>query len=78
MKISSTFDGGNIDCLACSDAADIQLKIRNDNESEFFQWFYFRLSGARGEDCALKIVNAGAAAYPKGWESYRAVASYDR
>jgi len=78
MKISSAFDGGNIDCLACSNAADIRLEIRNDNESEFFQWFYFRLSGARGEDCALKIVNAGAAAYPKGWESYRAVASYDR
>jgi len=78
MKISSAFDGGNIDCLACSDASDIRLEIRNDNKSEFFQWFYFRLSGAAGKDCALKITNAGAAAYPKGWENYRAVASYDR
>ena len=78
MKISSAFDSGNIDCLACSDASDIRLEIRNDNESEFFQWFYFRLSGAAGKDCALKITNAGAAAYPKGWENYRATASYDR
>jgi len=78
MKISSTFDGGNIHCLACSDASDIRLEICSDSGSKFFQWFYFRLSGAAGEDCALKIVNAGSAAYPKGWENYRAVASYDR
>jgi murein tripeptide amidase MpaA len=78
MKISSNFDGGNIHCLACDDPADIRLEIRRDNQSEFFQWFYFRLTGARGRDCALKIVNAGEAAYPKGWENYRAVASHDR
>ncbi len=78
MKISSTFDGGNIHCLACSDASDIRLEICSDNESNFFQWFYFRLSGATGKDCVLKIVNAGAAAYPTGWVNYRAVASYDR
>ena len=78
MNINSAFDGGNIACLDCSQASDIRLEIRNDRESEFFQWFYFRLSGAKGRPCELKIVNAGAAAYPKGWENYRAVASYDR
>ena len=78
MQISSNFDGGNIFCLTCSDPADIQLEIRKDRESEFFQWFYFRLSRAKGLACDLKITNAGAAAYPRGWENYRAVASYDR
>ena len=78
MKISSAFDGGNIVCLECSAPSDIRLEIRRDKDSEFFQWFHFRLSGGKGQDCALKIINAGAAAYPKGWENYRAVASYDR
>ena len=78
MKISSNFDGGNIHCLACSSPSDIRLEICSDNESKFFQWFYFRLSSVAGEDCILKIVNAAAAAYPQGWVNYRAVASYDR
>ena len=78
MKISSAFDGGNIACRECSDPSNIRLEIRQDKDSDFFQWFYFRLSGSKGQACDLKIMNAGAASYPKGWENYRAVASYDR
>src|SRR6266849_1107231 len=78
MRISSNFDAGNIACLACAEPGDIQLAINRDNGSDFYQWFYFRLTGARGRDCALRIMNAGSAAYPKGWKNYRAVASYDR
>lgn len=78
MKINSNFDGGNIACLDARRADDIRLEILPDNQSEFFQWFYFKLSGARGADCALKITNAHAASYTKGWEGYRAVASTDR
>ena len=78
MRISSDFDGGNITCLACADPDDIQLVIDKDSNSDFYQWFHFRLSGARGQACTLKIVNAGGAAYPNGWRDYRAVASYDR
>ena len=66
--------GGNIVCLECSKPSDIRLEIRLDKDSEFFQWFYFRLSGGQGQDCALKIINAAAATYPRGWENYRAVA----
>ena len=75
MKINSAFDGGNIICQECSSPTKIRLEIRNDQDSDFFQWFYFRLSGGKGQDCALKIINASAAAYPRGWENYRAVAS---
>jgi murein tripeptide amidase MpaA len=78
LTISSEFDGGNIICLDASDTNDIGLAIRRDNYSEFHQWFYFRLSGARGADCRLRIANAGSAAYPGGWRDYRAAASYDR
>jgi murein tripeptide amidase MpaA len=78
MRISSSFDGGNITCLACSDPGDIQLAINKDNNSDFYQWFYFRLTGARGTACTLKLTNAGGAAYTGGWNDYRAVASYDR
>lgn len=78
MRISDQFDSGNITCLACETPDDIRLAIRNDKDSHFFQWFHFRLTGARDLDCAMKITNAGAAAYPHGWKDYRAVASYDR
>lgn len=78
MRISSSFDGGNITCLACAEPDDIRLAIDKDGNSDFYQWFHFRLTGARGADCALKLTNAGGAAYAEGWKGYRAVASYDR
>ena len=78
MRISSNFDGGKITCISCTEPGDIRLEIPRDSNSDFYQWFYFRLTGARGRDCALKIVNAGGATYPQGWKDYRAVASYDR
>jgi murein tripeptide amidase MpaA len=78
MRISSNFDGGNITCRACAEPGDIQLSIDKDSNSDFYQWFHFRLTGARAQACVLKIVNAGGAAYAKGWQGYRAVASYDR
>lgn len=78
MIITSRFDGGNIECLDCSDPGRVLLEIRPDNQSEFYQWFYFRASGVRDLDCRYVISNAGGAAYPGGWQGYRAVASYDR
>jgi murein tripeptide amidase MpaA len=78
MRISSNFGSGNIECLDCSNPTDIRLAINKDRNADFYQWFHFRLVGARGQDCALRIMNAGSAAYPKGWENYRACASYDR
>jgi murein tripeptide amidase MpaA len=57
---------------------DIQLKIRKDQSSEFFQWFYFRVQGVVGEALRMRLLNAEDAAYPDGWDDYKAVASYDR
>ena len=78
IRISSNFDGGNIRVIDCQAANDIRLEIESDHNARFFQWFYFRLTGAAHKQCLLRIMNAGEASYPKGWEDYRMVASYDR
>lgn len=78
MEISQDFDGGNITVVECEDPSNIQLEIRKDNNSDFYQWFYFRLSGVKNQNCTLKIVNAQNAAYPDGFKNYRVVYSYDR
>ena len=78
LRISTAFDAGAIDVVSITDPGDIQLQIRRDNASEFAQWFYFCLQGAAGQAVTLRFLNAGASAYPKGWEGYRVVASYDR
>ena len=78
LVISSAFDGGNINCVSADSPGDIRLEIVKDNQSDFYQWFYFRLTGARGQACTLHITNAGNSAYTKGWEDYNAAASQDR
>lgn len=78
LHISTAFDSGAIEVLSLADAGDIQLNIRRDNASEFAQWFHFSLQGAVGLAVTLRFLNAGACAYPKGWQGYRVVASYDR
>ena len=77
MKISSNFDSGNIEVISIDKPEDIRLKIRKDTNSDFFQWFYFRLVGASGYPCMLKIENAAESAFPF-WDGYQAVASYDQ
>lgn len=78
MKISTSFDSGNIEVVSLSSHENIQLKIRKDTQSEFLQWFHFRLLGAQGYPCTIHLVNAGETSYPEGWVNYYACASYDR
>ncbi|MCR9078791.1 MAG: M14-type cytosolic carboxypeptidase [Hyphomonadaceae bacterium] len=77
LQISSAFDGGNIIVKDLSDPSNVRLEIARDHQSEFYQWFYFRVTGPVGEKLCLVIENAGDAAYPKGWENYQAVVSHD-
>ncbi len=77
MHISSQFDGGNIEVESAARPDDIRLKIRRDHQSDFMQWFCYRVAGARGQALTMRIVNAGEATYTQGWEGYAAVASHD-
>lgn len=78
MLISKDFDSGNISVVSATDFQDIRLNIEADNQSDFYQWFHFRLSGAKAQKCKLHILNARGAAYPPGFENYRVAYSYDR
>ncbi|WP_289055881.1 M14 family metallopeptidase [Carboxylicivirga marina] len=78
IKISSTFDAGNIEVVNAENPADVQLKIRKDTNSDFLQWFYFRLQDVKDQSLKLNLLNAGDAAYTDGWDNYQARASYDR
>jgi len=78
LRISSAFDAGNIEVINADKPGNVQLKIRKDTNSDFLQWFYFRMDGAKDQACQLNLTNAGEAAYPEGWENYQARASYDR
>ena len=78
LNISSTFDAGNIEVVNTENNDNIQLRIRKDTNSDFLQWFYFRIQGAKDKALKMNIINAADAAYPEGWENYQARASYDR
>ena len=78
ITISSNFDSGNIICHAADDPAAIRLSIARDHQSDFYQWFHYRLAGAKGTGCTMTIENAAGAAYVQGWPDYQACASYDR
>jgi murein tripeptide amidase MpaA len=75
LSVSSAFDGGNIRLVAI-EGNRVDLEIVKDNQSDFYQWFYFRLTGADGP--VVLRLNCAGAAYPHGWENYRACMSHDR
>jgi murein tripeptide amidase MpaA len=77
LSITSPHDGGNIKFVGI-DRDRIDLEIVKDHQSDFYQWFYFRITGAAGRPLELRLTNAGGAAYPNGWPNYRACISYDR
>jgi murein tripeptide amidase MpaA len=77
ISINSAFDGGNIRVVSVGDTC-VDLEIVPDHQSKFYQWFSFRLAGARGRQIRLRIVNAGGAAFPSGWSNYNVRGSVDR
>lgn len=78
VHISSRFDSGAIEVVSAAQADDIHVRIPQDNAAAFAQWFHFRVQGVAGVPCRIVFDNAGQTSYPRGWENYRAVASYDR
>ncbi|MBN4664974.1 carboxypeptidase family protein [Pandoraea nosoerga] len=78
VQISSRFDSGAIHVVSAERADDIHVRVPQDGAAEFAQWFHFRVQGVGGKPCRIVFDNAGQTSYPRGWENYRAVASYDR
>ena len=78
MQISANFDSGNITVIKANQPDNIELSINNDHNSEFFQWFHFKLHNNQHVPHVINLVNAGQSAYLQGWPDYQAVASYDR
>ena len=77
ISIHSDFDGGNIE-ITSIDGGRANLSICRDKDSQFYQWFYFRVDGAAGQPLELRITNCAGSAYPLGWPGYRARFSEDR
>ena len=76
ISIDCDFDGGNIEVLK-GNGGQFDLAIRKDKDSDFYQWFYFRVDGAAGVPLTLNITNCAGSAYPMGWPGYRACVSDD-
>ncbi len=49
LNISSAFDAGNIRVVTQNDMT-ADLEFVTDHLSDFYQWFYFRVSGAAGKE----------------------------
>ncbi|MXO86365.1 hypothetical protein GRI38_10050 [Altererythrobacter aurantiacus] len=77
IRIDSEFDSGNIEVLSI-DGAQATLAIRKDTQSDFKQWYHFRVSGAEGRELVLKITGLSSSAYVNGWPNYNSVVSEDR
>ncbi|NJR43401.1 MAG: carboxypeptidase family protein [Akkermansiaceae bacterium] len=52
--------------------------IAKDKDSDFFQWFHFRVLGEEGAEAVLRITGLAASAYPLGWPGYQARVSDSR
>lgn len=76
-RINAAFDSGNI-TVGAIDGASATLSIRKDRESDFFQWFHFRVVAEAGAEFVLRITGLEKSAYPGGWPDYRACVSEDR
>ena len=75
--INAAFDSGNIIVHSIT-GAEATLSIRKDRESDFAQWFHFRVAAEPGVEITLKLTGMESTAYPGGWPDYRACVSEDR
>jgi len=77
LLIDAAFDSGNIEVLSI-EGTTARLAIRKDHQSDFYQWFHFRVANCAGRALTLKITGLNGSAYPDGWAGYRAAVSEDR
>ena len=77
LQITSAFDSGNI-IVESIDGDSASLRIAKDHQSDFYQWFHFRVTCEPGTTLKLAITDLADSAYPGGWENYDAAVTEDR
>ncbi|OAO04202.1 hypothetical protein A8B75_09175 [Sphingomonadales bacterium EhC05] len=77
IQITAAFDSGNI-VVENINGTSATLSIRKDKDSDFFQWFHFRVACDIGDELKLDITGLKDSAYPQGWPNYDACVSEDR
>lgn len=77
ITINAAFDSGNI-VVDWIKGTQARLSIRKDRESDFYQWFHFRVSCEVGDSLELTIADLGDSAFAGGWPDYAVCASTDR
>jgi len=77
ITVSAAFDNGAIRVVGV-EGDIVRLEIPADHLSDFYQWFHFRVAGARGRTLTFRIENAAGSAYPLGWPDYKVRVSNDR
>lgn len=77
IQINAAFDSGNITVNQIT-GTTARLAIRKDRESDFFQWFHFRVACSVGDALEFHITGLAESAYPGGWVDYKVCVSEDR
>jgi len=86
ITVSDSFDGGNIKFVGIVNG-EVHVDVKDDIYTELEkkhhkQWFYFRASGfntsADAKETKFVLANAGQCSYPKAWDGFNVVTSYDR
>lgn len=78
IRIDAEFESGNVAEAAICAPDRVDLSIRRDAHSEHYQWFHFRIHGAKGQTIQFRILNAGGASYSDGWKVHQPVLSADQ
>ena len=77
MKIDADFESGSIGTVNLKGNNKAVLTLRNDTNSEFKQWFYFRVNSEGAEKIVLEILDLDKTSYG-GWENFHPFMSFDR
>lgn len=77
IHINAAFDSGNIAVNQIT-GTTARLAIRKDRESDFYQWFHFRVACQVGDALEFHLTGLEASAYPDGWKDYQVCVSEDR
>ncbi len=76
ISINTSFSSGSIQVLSIKDE-QVKLALIADNQSDFKQWFHFKVNNAFAKELSFSIEKIDESAYKDGWDDYRVCMSYD-